>query len=154
MSSEILAKLRTRSWTERLLLFEASGFLALSRMAIWIVPFRRIASVLGRPMSESPGGVESRREFHARQVGWAVRAVARRTPWKNNCLVQALAAKIMLRRRGIASTVYLGVAKESGKELNAHAWLRSGDVILTGKRKSGEFTVLSTFSERRPGSLD
>jgi len=101
-------------------------------------------------MIESPGNIQSDQETRTRQVGWAVRAVARRTPWKSNCLVQAVAAKIMLRRRGIPSTVYLGVAKDPGKDLSAHAWLRSGDVILTGKRNSGEFTVLSVFTEKGP----
>ncbi len=101
-------------------------------------------------MAESPGDIESGPETRTRQIGWAVRAVAQRTPWKSNCLVHALAAKIMLRRRGIASTVYLGVAKDRGKDLNAHAWLRSGDVILTGKRSSGEFNVLSVFTEKGP----
>jgi hypothetical protein len=62
-------------------------------------------------------------------------------------LVQALAAKIMLTRRGICSTLYLGAAK-AGEGLAAHAWLRSGSVIVTGGPGRERFTVISTFADR------
>jgi len=37
----------------------------------------------------------------------------------------------MLRRRGLSSTLVLGVAKDREK-MEAHAWLVCGDQILTG----------------------
>jgi hypothetical protein len=54
----------------------------------------------------------------------------------------------MLKRRRIAATLYLGVAKkESDPEgLAAHAWLRCGDVILTGAAGHLHFTVVAAFA--------
>jgi len=48
---------------------------------------------------------------------------AGRVPWRAKCLEQALAAKMMLRRRKIANELYLGVKQEENKML-AHAWLQ------------------------------
>jgi hypothetical protein len=53
----------------------------------------------------------------------------------------------MLRRRGAASTLYLGLAKDRETQLQAHAWLRCGERILTGQRGMAGFTVISTFAE-------
>jgi hypothetical protein len=54
----------------------------------------------------------------------------------------------MLKRRRIAATLYLGVAKDENKaeKLAAHAWLRCGDVILTGAHGHRQFTVVAMFS--------
>ena len=42
--------------------------------------------------------------------------------------------------KGIASTIYLGVFKENGK-LKAHAWLRCGQLYLTGGNGEGMAVV-------------
>ena len=98
-------------------------------------------------MAESP---EVRREGEdelADEVSSTVRTASRRLPWQCKCLVQAMAAKWMLQRRGARTTLYLGLAKDEEQELCAHAWLRSGDAILTGARGHKRFTVVSTFAE-------
>ncbi|MBU0493234.1 MAG: lasso peptide biosynthesis B2 protein [Chloroflexi bacterium] len=147
-----LAKLCSHTWIERGLLLEALFWLVAARLVVLLIPFRYIAPLLGSHMAMSPTALLPEQAARSRQVGWAVRAVARRTPWDSNCLAQAIAGKMMLRRRGIASTLYLGVAKDEDKDLAAHAWLRSGDQILTGGSAQERFTVLSTFAERPKGS--
>ena len=98
-------------------------------------------------MSESDRVWDLSIDSRAYRIGWAVRTMARRTPWNSNCLAQAIAAKRMLRRRRIACTLYLGLAKDAKDELAAHAWLRCGNRILTGGRSSQwQYTVVSTFS--------
>ena len=81
-------------------------------------------------------------------IGQAIRSAANYTPWESVCLPQAMAAQWMLKRRHIAGTLYLGVAKDETKpeKLAAHAWLRSGDVLLTGGAGHRQFTVVATFS--------
>jgi hypothetical protein len=66
-----------------------------------------------------------------RAVRRAVRRASRRVPWRAECLVQALTARSMLERRGIASTLSLGVRKTAGA-LEAHAWLEAGGRIVVG----------------------
>ena len=73
--------------------------------------------------------------------------VARHLPWDCTCLAQALAGKAMLRVRGVPSTLYLGLAKTGEVQLQAHAWLRCGERILTGWQEKGRFTVIATFAE-------
>jgi len=77
-------------------------------------------------------------------VAWAVTAVARRLPGCNTCLVKALATDVMLRRRGLSSTLHLGVRPPGLGTLDAHAWIDSdGAVVMGALEDLGSYTVLS-----------
>lgn len=54
----------------------------------------------------------------AADVARSVVAVSRRVPWESKCLVQAAAARMMLNKRGIANTMFLGVSKSGLKGLD------------------------------------
>lgn len=71
------------------------------------------------------------------RIAFVIPRVAARLPWRADCLVQALAAKRWLGRRGIKSTLTLGVAKDPQSTFEAHAWLTAGDRIVTGGDISG-----------------
>jgi hypothetical protein len=66
------------------------------------------------------------------RMSWAVAAVARHVPWRADCLIQAMAANRWLRRYGIRPEFFVGVDREAGGTLLAHAWLMCGDRLLTG----------------------
>jgi hypothetical protein len=138
-----------RPWGERLLLLEALACLGLTRLALLLLPFRRLLPLLGQQQRDTPEADTPTFHPALQAVARAVAATSRHTPWESACLVQALAAKLMLKRRDIPSTLYLGVAKEDNK-LTAHAWLRSGSFILTGGADRERFTIISTFAEK-PG---
>ena len=142
-----LDTLRQLSWAERGLLLEATFWLAAARLSLLLVPFRQIAPRLGKTGQETSPHSSPNIHQKAEQIGWAVRAVARRTPWESACLAQAISAKAMLRRRHLASTLYLGLAKDPSEALQAHAWLRCGAEIITGKAGHERFTVISSFAE-------
>lgn len=142
----VLAKFIRLSWLDHLLLLEATIWLGIARMAILIAPFRLLARHCGRQMMEVPAVEELEHKYLLQQVSWAVAVMSRYLPWESKCLAQALAAKMMLNYRGIPSTLYLGLAKDRGKQLKAHAWLRSGTFFLTGSRGKNQFTVVSTFT--------
>jgi hypothetical protein len=78
-------------------------------------------------------------------VGWSVRKVNSLLPWQNTCLIQALAARQMLRRRQIANVLYFGACATANHVFEAHAWLAVDQHILTGKRGHQQFSVLSIF---------
>jgi hypothetical protein len=84
-----------------------------------------------------------------RRVGAGVLKVSRNVPWTSKCLDQAIAAKVMLSRRGISATVYFGVRNDEQGELAAHAWLRSGAVYVTGGLNRRRYTVINTFADER-----
>jgi len=132
---------------ERMLLIEALACLGTAKIALWVLPFRLIAGRLGMLWTESPTDVDHDELEAASRVGWAVQTAARNVSWNCRCLEQGLAAKAMLRRRGVSSTLYLGVARRGGEPLEAHAWLRAGEIILTGGGGEDRYTVVSTFGE-------
>jgi hypothetical protein len=138
------------SWADRLLLIEALLWLGLARLAILALPFRWIAPHLGQHMAESAPSEAPQQASRLRRIAWAVRTASRHTPWESACLAQAVAGKRMLRRRGLQSTLYLGVTRNGDERLDAHAWLCSGDVILTGVHGKERFTIVSTFAEKKP----
>jgi hypothetical protein len=144
-----LGKFLTLLPPDRHCLVEAAFWLGLARLAILILPFRRIAPLLGRNPAQSPAATAAPRELLAR-ISWAVNTASRHLPWECLCLVQALAAKAMLKRRKVASTLYLGLAKDPDTQLKAHAWLRCGDRILTGEQGVNNFTIIAAFAEDEP----
>ena len=146
----MLDKWSTTTGKQRRVLFEAAWNLAAAQLAIRLLPFRWIVPSLGH-LGEDPAdrSVSQEQTEEARRIGWAVTALASYVPWDPRCLAQAVAGKWMLHRRGIPSTLYLGVkhADEGEQWLEAHAWLRCGTEIITGERQHDRFDVLTSFSE-------
>lgn len=81
-------------------------------------------------------------------VKWAIDTVSRFIPWKNTCLTQGVAGKMMLKQKKQPSVLILGVAYDEKGKLIAHAWLRAGDMIITGAKNRNGYTIISAFTER------
>jgi len=143
-----LSKFFSRSWQERGLFVEAFVLLGVMRAAILLLPFRKIAGMMGLVQGSTPLETVLPMSVNPADIGWAIQAAAIRTHWESACLAQALTGMAMLARRGGNATLYLGVARdESGVEaMKAHAWLRCGDTILTGAAGYNEFVTISTFT--------
>jgi hypothetical protein len=131
-------------WKTQRALLEAVFWLGLARGAVLLLPFRFIAPYLGKLNHETPQVCSVSQQAIAQHIAWVISVSSRYTPWRSNCLAQALAGKIMLQRRGICSTLYLGL-KRSTNKLEAHAWLRVGEQIVTGGAVKHEFTQISSF---------
>ena len=58
-------------------------------------------------------------------------------------------AQIVLCRRGLSSTLYLGCGMEEGKMV-AHAWLRFGEMYVTGG-DGGGYTTVARFCKEASG---
>ena len=126
--------------TDRILTFEAAVFLAIARTWLLVVPFRKIAATLGTSHPASvprnvPAPTSERDDEISRRISEAVKRAAKNIPVHAVCIQQAIAAKLMLRRRGIPCIMHFGVARglpESGDALRAHAWLQTANVEITG----------------------
>lgn len=129
----------------KLLLTEALLLLGFSRFILLTMEFKKIAPHLGPHMKEPSDDADVVRLSEAKKVGWAVNAMSKHTFWESKCLAQAITAKIMLNRRKIKSTLYLGVAKDENGKMIAHAWVKSCGIILTGANGMKKFTVVSIF---------
>ena len=128
---------------ERVLLPEAALALVVARLIIGTLPFRFAVRFYRLQRGTALALAEDEK---ASQIGWAVRAVASRTPWTSTCLMQSLAGAVLLRRRGLGSTVHLGVARASSTAaLEAHSWLICGDQVLTGAAGRERFTSVAAY---------
>jgi hypothetical protein len=133
-------KLRTK---RRKYLREAAVMLATAWVAVHWLP----ASWILRWARRAPRRIC---RFSQDQVGWVTWSVETigAKPWMQAvCLPRALAAQAMLRRRGIASRLCLGVARE-GEALAAHAWLELEREIIVGGGEAPRFQRLVEFGGR------
>ncbi len=78
----------------------------------------------------------------------SIRLAARYTPWDSSCLTQALVAKFWCNRWGIPYFLFIGLAKNAPKPLGkeAHAWIMTGALAITGGYCFDSHHIISTFS--------
>jgi hypothetical protein len=124
----------------RVYLREAAVMLVLARLAVRFVPPARVFAWAHRP----PRRICRFAGDDVSWIAWAVEHLAGRS-WMNAlCLPCALAAHAMLRRRGIASRLCLGVARNADG-LDAHAWIEVGDDKIVGATEAEKLTRLAEF---------
>jgi hypothetical protein len=120
-------------------IFEAIACLLIVRIILGQLPFPWALKVLRVSQGVAATGRVSASE--AREVGLAIARAARHVSFRAMCLEQAFAALLMLRRRELAATVHLGLAREPiSRDLAAHAWSRCGDFSVTGAAVARRFT--------------
>ncbi|UOE96356.1 lasso peptide biosynthesis B2 protein [Alkalihalobacillus sp. LMS39] len=129
------------------MMVEAYFLLGWARI-IKLVPFSKVAPTLGEHMNETSYTHDSKGKEVQMQVADTITIMSRYTFWESKCLVQAIAAMKMLKRRKIESTLYLGTGKDEGGNMIAHAWLRSGPYVITGSEGKEHFTVVATFAQK------
>ena len=118
----------------RRLLFEAVAAIIVVRVGLRVLPFLTLQRMLDRfgawPIVRRHGRAAS---DVLPSVQWAMTTASARLP--ATCLVQALAAGVMLRRRGLACRLRLGVRTREGDSrarLEAHAWIECDGRIAIG----------------------
>jgi hypothetical protein len=109
-----------------------------------LFPLKWYSSCLGMQQASTPEiPIE---DIRIRTIIQAIARGKKYSPWKIKCLAEAIAAQQMLHRRKIPATLYLGIARKDELEIVAHAWLRCGNSILTGRRGMKKFTIVSSFA--------
>lgn len=135
-----LGRFLNMSHGQRLLLLEAAVLLGAARLVLLTLPFGRVARWLQR--APDPGRHDAATVLAVRE---AVTGAARNVPWNAVCLPQAMAAKVMLARRGQGSALHLGAARAEGGDLAAHAWLVAGGEIVVGEAGVAGMAPLARF---------
>ena len=129
----------------RIRVLEAAAALALTQVLLRLMPFARLAGPISEvDATHLPGTTD----VTAAKVGRAVEGAAARLPWHSTCLVRAIAGRWMLRRRGIDSTLVVGV-RRTDDGLQAHAWLVTTDGVVCGGRDAAGFDPIVVFSSAR-----
>ncbi len=135
-------------------LLEASLLLAFAQVLTKLVPYAWWSRLLGPPAAGEPQRDAAQDDPAAHGVARAVHTAARHLPWAPVCLPRAMAAKWMLARRNVASTLVLGIRRPeirdvddtgNAKATDLHAWLRVGDRTVTGGDVADAFTVIAHY---------
>lgn len=128
------------------------GWASLELLTAWtlvrLAPFRRVARHLGRAGAVAANPSDGGGSVAAAEISWAVRAVTRRIPVRFTCLMQAVAAQRMLRKRRVPATVFLAMVADipADEPLSAHAWVRCGDRVVVGACDESRYRVIATFA--------
>lgn len=122
-------KLLRLNAAERAALARAGVVLAQARITLAGHDMRQILEdITSSPDLERPAG-----DDHLNLIRWAISTAAPKLPWRADCLVQTIAAARWLRRENTPWTVSIGVRRNPAGELEAHAWLSSAGIIITGE---------------------
>jgi hypothetical protein len=131
---------------ERSLVLRTVFLVAGVRAALWMVPFRRLPSLL-RAFDRLPLSVP--REMPVARLVWAVRAASRRIPGAS-CLTQSLALHCLLMRAGHPSEVRIGVTNDSSLGFQAHAWVEhAGRTWLSAPPETALYVKLFSWGGRQ-----
>ncbi len=148
----LFARFARQSGPDRLLLIEALLCQVVALAAVRALPLRVWASRLGEFNRESPEEEDADVHAVADRIAWAVDRTGRLVPWHATCLMLAVTAMLLLKRRSIPYTLYLGVvtAQRAGENMEAHAWLRCGKDVLTGASEMDRFRPVTTLGYGTP----
>lgn len=120
-------------------LLEALAAVTVVRLGLRVLPWRVWERAgTGLPRLKAPS---RRAPLSPEDIAWAVRRVSDVVPGAT-CLTQALAARVLLSRRGYASRLRIGVTRAVGERLHAHAWLESEGAIVLGGTDVTAYTPL------------
>jgi hypothetical protein len=138
-----IRKFRELPQAERRLLIKATGLLCIVRLGLWLLPFRRLSTIVQRDkLRVRPEGALS-----AERIGWAIRVASRYVP-RATCLAQALTALFLLERAGLPARLYIGVARKNAKPFQAHAWVESRGNTIVGGRDLQAYAPLLKVTSR------
>lgn len=135
----VLHSLLRLPWRERVWLLQIAALLWAVRLGLWLLPFQMVRRIISR--CAQPGARV--RGLPPARVAWAVASASIGVP-AATCLVQALAAQLLLGRRGCATQLRIGVARGEAGRIEAHAWLEHDDTIVIGgpAQHVARYTVL------------
>ncbi len=134
-------------WEARWYWLEALLCLSAARLALWMLPFARLAWFLKHSGQDKLHDAERTRVREG--VQWAISEASLYLPGETVCFPRAIAAQMMLRRRGITTTLYYGAATLPTRELKAHVWLQDGAIGVVGHETAGEYHILARYPEAK-----
>ncbi|HAF31145.1 MAG TPA: lasso peptide biosynthesis B2 protein [Bacteroidales bacterium] len=143
---KLLRKYYSIEKTERKILNRTFIWLIYAFILVRIVPLRWFSHLLGDFNNEIHCDLSVNEINLISFTKKNIRRLKKRIPWKVKCFEEAIAAKKVLEKYKINSTLYLGVNKSVKNSLIAHAWLKSGDVFITGEKGHKQYAITGFYS--------
>lgn len=114
---------------ERWFIVEACFYMICAKLATLAVPARTLLALgsiptpIGRPSAQLP-----------QEIREATDAIEQSSIYLGftNCLIRAVALRMLLARRNIPTELHIGARKDEEGKFAAHAWLTYHDAILVG----------------------
>jgi hypothetical protein len=135
---------------DRRLIVQAAVLVTLIRVGLWLLPFRLLHRILSGMVGAGPrvkAALAATDDVD--RVAQVVKAVSRYVP-SATCLTQAMAAQVLLRQRGVAARLHIGVQKEDSHGLMAHAWVESQGRVVVGGPRVNQFVPLLVLDGETP----
>ncbi|MFT5083433.1 MAG: hypothetical protein ACI9Y1_001476 [Lentisphaeria bacterium] len=134
---------------EKLWFFILYPYSGLVRAAILFIPFHLLSKHLGTHHKNTQLSplVDEQQLVVARQIGRICEITARYTPWQSKCFVQAAMARTVLAFYSIPYVIHLGATTSENPEkpIEAHAWVKVGPAVITGRPGHKAYSILSSF---------
>ncbi|MBW4630356.1 MAG: lasso peptide biosynthesis B2 protein [Iphinoe sp. HA4291-MV1] len=136
------------SRSDRYLLAITFILLGAIRLGLFFLAFRNLLKLVqkvSKPTFRFPF------ETHESQISvgkiiWAVNVATRYMPGRAKCLARALTTQLLMSRYGYLCELRIGVAKEQGGKLEAHAWIEyQGQVAIGNMTDLSRFIPLPSF---------
>lgn len=135
------------NFRDKLFFLETVFFLSLSKLVILFIPLKKVAPYLGKVNGNIRDELLPAEMEKANRIKLYIYMAGGNLPWNSVCLDQAMACMILLGKKKIPCSLYLGVKKnEAKKKLDAHAWVMCGDKILMGGERSRQYNVVAWFA--------
>jgi hypothetical protein len=115
-----------------------------ARLLLRCLSFRKLTCLFNLAVCETAVSLAEREQLR-RDVSWAIARACDWLPGATVCFPRAITAQIMCRKRGIDSSMYYGVARESEVGLRAHVWVKDGSVGVVGHLVANQYAVLARF---------
>lgn len=140
-------------WSRKRLVVEALAGL----VHAWaLIRFRRFSSYAGRLGEPRPGEVQVTEVSDLgllKDVQWAIQSVNRSFGGRFTCLMEGMACKAMLNRRGVPNALVLGAKIKDRSALSddgmaAHAWICAGGRVLVGGQERAGFIPVTSYLSR------
>lgn len=136
------------SASEKWFLIKAALLLEGIKLSMYLLPFKNLRRLAGWAQ-KLPAGFGQTDRLSAQNIGWAVETLSRKTPGEKTCLAQALAAQVLLVRRGHPADLQIGVLKNDQGAFQAHAWVECEGSVVVGGYELERYTPLTTLEGNR-----
>lgn len=132
-------------FNKKALFFEALFTSAWVKITLKFFPFKKVLAWLGTVNKESELTANAETLLFRKQVNNILQLCNKYALWPTECYTLSLTGKLILKRRKIASTLYIGFLKEESGKYKGHAWLRANDTYISGLNEAKGFTVHTLF---------
>jgi hypothetical protein len=128
------------------LFLEALFTSAWVKLSLSFFPFKKVLIWLGGMQTESDTIANAQTLDTRQQIKTALVLCNKYALWPTECYTLSLTGKLLLKRRKITSTLYIGFRKDEKGKYKGHAWLRANDTYISGFKEARDFQVHSMFS--------